>query len=130
MIGPDGLPFDPHPHPRLYGTFPRVLGKYVREESILAMPQAVHKMTGLPASIFGLGARGRIAAGYHADLVVFDPDTVNDAATFDQPVQPASGIERVLVNGAIAFENGQTTDNRRGRYIGHDRPEPPIEESS
>jgi N-acyl-D-aspartate/D-glutamate deacylase len=130
MIGSDGLPLDPHPHPRLYGSFPRVLGKYVRDESILSLPQAVHKMTGLPASIFGLGARGRIAAGYHADLVVFDPDTVNDAATFDHPVQPAVGIELVLVNGAIAFEDGQTTDKRRGRYIGHSRQEPPSKESS
>jgi N-acyl-D-amino-acid deacylase len=130
MIGSDGLPFDPHPHPRLYGTFPRVLGKYAREESLLSLPQAVHKMTGLPASIFGLSARGRIAVGYHADLVVFDPNTVSDAATFDQPIQPAIGIELVLVNGAIAFENGQTTNNRRGRYIGHSRQEPPIKESS
>ncbi len=129
MIGSDGLPLDPHPHPRLFGTFPRVLGKYARDEAIFSMPEAIHKMTGLPASIYGLPSRGRIEVGHHADLVVFDPDTINDAATFDQPIQPAIGIECVMVNGAIAFENGQTTHTRRGRYVGRDRLVPPTKDS-
>jgi len=119
MIGSDGLPLDPHPHPRLYGTFPRVLGRYVREESLLSLPQAVHKMTAMPASVFGFRDRGMLKAGYHADLVIFDPGTINDSATFDQPIQQAWGIDLVLVNGAVAWAQGQVTGSRRGRYIGH-----------
>jgi len=117
MIGSDGLPLDPHPHPRLYGTFPRVLGRYVREESLLTLPEAVHKMTGLPASVFGLANRGKIRPNYFADMIVFDAATINDVATFEDPIQQSVGIDCVLVNGVVAFTNGRSTGARNGRYI-------------
>ena len=119
MVGSDGLPCDPHPHPRLFGTFPRVLGKYCREESLFPLHTAVHKMTGLPASVFKLQDRGIIKAGYFADLVVFDPEEIRDVATFQSPMQPAAGIQCVVVNGTISYRHGQPTANRAGRYIGH-----------
>jgi N-acyl-D-amino-acid deacylase len=102
MIGSDGLPFDPRPHPRLWGTFPRVLGHYARDEGVLSLELAVHKMTGLPAHIFGLQDRGVIAPGYHADLVLFDPAAIADIATPDDPTALAIGIVQVWVNGASA----------------------------
>jgi N-acyl-D-aspartate/D-glutamate deacylase len=117
MIGSDGLPSDPHPHPRLYGTFPRVLGRYCREESLLPLAEAVHKMTGLPAETFGLAGRGRVAPGCFADLVVFDPHTVADTATFDDPHRVSTGIERVVVNGRVAYYNGQSVGPRSGRFL-------------
>jgi N-acyl-D-amino-acid deacylase len=117
MIGSDGLPSDPHPHPRLYGTFPRVLGRYCREESLFPLEQAVRKMTGLPAETFGLAGRGRVAAGCFADLVVFDPQTVADTATFEDPHRVSAGIERVVVNGRVAYYNGQPTGSRSGRFL-------------
>lgn len=121
MIGSDGLPCDPHPHPRLYGTFPRVLGKYAREESLFSLHTAVHKMTGLPASVFNLHDRGLLKAGYFADLVVFDPNEIRDIATFQTPIQQAAGIEYVIVNGTVTFRQGQPTGERAGRYVGHRR---------
>ena len=117
MIGSDGLPSDPHPHPRLYGTFPRVLGRYCREESLFPLEQAVHKMTGLPAETFGLAGRGRVAPGCFADLVVFDPRTVADTATFEDPHRVSAGIERVVVNGRVAYYNGQPSGPRSGRFL-------------
>ena len=99
MVGSDGLPHDQHPHPRLWGTFPRVLGHYCREIGLFPLEEAVRRMTGLPAKRFGLTNRGRIAPGAYADLCVFDPATVIDKATFEQPVTPAAGIAYVLVNG-------------------------------
>lgn len=118
MIGSDGLPCDPHPHPRLFGTFPRLLGKYSREEELFPLQEAIHKMTGLPASVFNLNDRGVLKSGYFADLVVFDPHEIRDAATFESPIQKSSGIDLVLVNGAITFRQGQLTENRAGRYVG------------
>ena len=117
MIGSDGLPNDPLPHPRLWGTFPRVLGKYCRDEKLLSLAQAVHKMTGLPAARFGFADRGLIRDGYLADLVLFDPRTIRDTATFDNPVCPAEGIERVWVNGVLSYRNGTPTGQRGGRFI-------------
>jgi N-acyl-D-aspartate/D-glutamate deacylase len=117
MIGSDGLPSDPHPHPRLYGTFPRVLGRYCREESLFSLEQAIRKMTGLPAETFGLAGRGRVAPGCFADLVVFDPETVADRATFDAPHRLSAGIERVVVNGRVAYYNGEPTGPRSGRFL-------------
>ncbi len=117
MIGSDGLPNDPRPHPRLWGTFPRVLGHYCREEGIFPLAQAVHKMTGLPAQRFGLSGRGRIYEGAHADLVLFDPATVKDTATFTDPAQPAEGIAAVWVNGVLSYQNGQATGERGGRFV-------------
>lgn len=117
MIGSDGLPEDQHPHPRLWGTFPRVLGRYVREQNVLALEEAVHRMTGLSASQFNLKGRGQIKVGNYADLCIFDPQTVIDTATFENPTQPAVGIHYVLVNGQLALENGLLTKARAGRVL-------------
>jgi N-acyl-D-aspartate/D-glutamate deacylase len=117
MIGSDGLPNDPRPHPRLWGTFPRVLGHYCREQGIFPLAQAIHKMTGLPAERFGLAGRGRIDEGCHADLVLFDPQTIRDTATFSNPVSPAEGIDAVWVNGVLSYENGDATGQRAGRFL-------------
>jgi N-acyl-D-amino-acid deacylase len=119
MIGSDGLPGDPHPHPRLYGTFARVLGKLARDESLFSLSQAIRKMTELPATTFQLHQRGKIKAGYFADLVVFDPATINDTATFENPIQLATGIFQVVVNGRIAFEEGHLSKQRSGCYLDH-----------
>lgn len=119
MIGSDGIPGSEKPHPRLWGTFPRVLGRYAREEALLSLAQAVHKMTGLSAVQFGLADRGRLAEGCKADVVVFDPETVIDRATYDDPEQPAAGISHVLVNGAVALEDGAQTAARAGAFLHH-----------
>lgn len=106
MIGSDGLPHDGRPHPRLWGSFPRVLGHYSRDKGLMTLEMAVHKMTGLPAKRFGLKRRGILAVGHAADLVVFDPLRIRDAATYESPQAPATGIELVLVNGQVAFHRG------------------------
>ena len=117
MIGSDGLPNDPLPHPRLWGTFPRVLGRYCRELKLFPLGEAVRKMTSLPAQRFGLVRRGRIREGYYADLVLFDPDTVRDVATFDDPVRESIGIEAVWVNGALSYRGQTATGQRTGRFL-------------
>jgi N-acyl-D-amino-acid deacylase len=118
MIGSDGLPHDKHPHPRLWGTFPRVLGHYARDVGLFSLEEAVRKMTALPAERFKLKDRGRITPGAYADLVLFDPATVIDAATFEQPIAPAKGIELLLVNGAVAYAaNRARATKRSGRFI-------------
>jgi N-acyl-D-aspartate/D-glutamate deacylase len=117
MIGSDGLPNDPRPHPRLWGTFPRVLGRYSREEKMLSLPEAVHKMTGMPAQRFGLAKRGLIRQGYYADLVLFDPDQIIDTATFSDPVSPSKGIARIWVNGVLSYTDQGATGKRNGRFL-------------
>ena len=117
MIGSDGLPHDVHPHPRLWGTFPRVLGHYARDVGLFSLEQAVHKMTGLSARNFGLQDRGLIAPGAFADLTAFDPKTVRDAASFDSPTTPAEGIEMVMVNGRFVWREGCATGERPGRVL-------------
>ncbi len=117
MIGSDGLPHDAHPHPRLWGTFPRVLGHYAREVGLFSLEEAVRKMTSLTARQFGLKDRGVLREGAYADLVLFDPDTVLDRATFEDPKQPAAGIEAVWVNGRSVWEAGAHTGNRPGRAL-------------
>lgn len=117
MIGSDGLPNDSFPHPRLWGTFPRVLGRYSREAKLFSMAEAVRKMTSLPAQRFGLTGRGWIKPGYSADLVLFDPETVNDTATFDDPIRAAAGIEAVWVNGVLSYRNQASTGHRAGRFL-------------
>jgi N-acyl-D-aspartate/D-glutamate deacylase len=117
MIGSDGLPNDPLPHPRLWGTFPRVLGIYSRELRLFPLGDAVRKMTSLPAQRFGLLRRGWIREGYHADLVLFDPKTVRDVATFDDPVQLSMGIEAVWVNGTVSFRGQAPSGQRTGRFL-------------
>jgi N-acyl-D-aspartate/D-glutamate deacylase len=118
MIGSDGIPaLGGKPHPRLYGTFPRVLGRYARDERILPLAEAIHRMTGLPAAKFRLQGRGRVAEGAFADLVVFDPATIRDAATFEDPHRPAEGIPWVLVNGTAVVRDGAPTGARPGRPL-------------
>jgi len=104
-------------HPRNYGTFPRVLGKYVREESLMSLTDAVKKMTSMPARQFHLAGRGVLKEGAVADITVFDPDTVADRATFEDCHQYPVGIQYVLVNGGLAVSDGETTDDCLGRVI-------------
>lgn len=117
MIGSDGLPHDPVPHPRLWGTFPRVLGHYSRDVGLFPLELAVHKMTGLTARHFGLQQRGVLAEGHYADLTVFDPDRIIDTATFERPVAQARGIDCVFVNGEMAWRDGRSTGARAGKVI-------------
>jgi N-acyl-D-amino-acid deacylase len=117
MIGSDGLPHDSHPHPRLWGAFPRVLGHYSRDKKLFTLAEAVRRMTTLSADHFGLKQRGRIALNCWADLVVFDPATISDQATFASPKQAATGIHWVLVNGAIALADGEVSTVKTGRFL-------------
>jgi N-acyl-D-amino-acid deacylase len=118
MIGSDGLPHDSFPHPRLWGTFPRVLGHYARDLGLFSMEAAVHKMTGHTAEVFGLPDRGVIRAGACADIVLFDPETVCDAATFADPTRPARGILETWINGRSAYVAGTgATPARAGRLL-------------
>lgn len=104
-------------HPRGYGSFPRVLGHYVRELGILSLPEAIHKMTGLTADTHGIDDRGLIKVGHYADFVVFDPQTITDHATMDNPTALSSGINKVWVNGLLAFDNGEPTRVYAGQII-------------
>lgn len=117
MIGSDGLPHDAHPHPRLWGAFPRVLGHYCRDEGLFTLAEAVRRMTSLSADSFGLKRRGRIAPGLAADLVLFDPATIADRASYAEPRQPAAGIRAVWVAGACALRDARATGERRGRAL-------------
>ena len=105
------------PHPRSYGTFPRVLGYYVREQGVLALEEAIRKMSGLPAQKLRWTDRGTIRRGYRADLVVLDPDTVVDRATFQEPHQYPIGIDHVLVNGELVISEGIHTRARPGKRV-------------
>jgi N-acyl-D-amino-acid deacylase len=123
MIGSDGLPHDAFPHPRLWGTFPRVLGHYARDVGLFSLETAVHKMTGRTAGVFGLVDRGVLRAGAFADLVLFDPAAVRDAASFEAPTTPAEGILETWVNGQSAYVAGQgATAARAGRVVTRGRP--------
>jgi N-acyl-D-amino-acid deacylase len=117
VIGSDGLPNDPNPHPRLWGAFPRVLGHYARDVGLFALAEAVHRMTALPARKFGLDDRGVVHEGFAADLVLFDPATVRDVATFDDPKRPADGIHAVWVNGVLTSRGQTPTGERGGRFL-------------
>ncbi|ANF56651.1 N-acyl-D-amino-acid deacylase family protein [Halotalea alkalilenta] len=116
MVGSDGLPNDPHPHPRLWGTFPRVIAHYCRDRKLFELPEAIRKMTSLPATRFGLEGRGRVETGAFADLVLFDLDMLEDIADFAHPVAAARGIDWVIVNGQIAYHQGRV-DSRAGRLL-------------
>ena len=102
------------PHPAAYGSFPRVLGRYVRDESLLSLPEAIRRMTSLPADTIGLEGRGRLQKGAWADIVVFDPNVVRDEATLDEPRRHARGIDAVFVNGTLTYERGQLTGELAG----------------
>lgn len=122
-IGSDGAAVDPsmafmgRPHPRFYGTFPRVLGVYVREKGVLTLPDAVRKMTSLPAAIMGLQDRGLLRPGMAADLTIFDPKTITDRATFEDPSQYPAGIPYVIVNGVVVIDQGQHSGAKPGRVL-------------
>ncbi|HXJ83464.1 MAG TPA: D-aminoacylase [Candidatus Methylomirabilis sp.] len=118
MIGSDGVPAaGSKPHPRLYGCFPRVLGHYVRDERILDLPTAIHRMTGMPAAKFRLADRGAVRPGAFADLVVFDPARIRDTATYDDPRRFPEGIRAVYVNGVAVAQDGAHTGARPGRAV-------------
>jgi len=122
MIGSDGLPHDDSPHPRLWGTFPRVLGHYARDLGLFSLETAIHKMTGRTAAVFGMVDRGVIRVGAFADLVLFDPATVRDTATYQQPTQPAEGILETWINGQSAYVAGKgATAARAGRLVTRNR---------
>jgi len=116
MVCTDGL-LGGRPHPRVYGSFPRVLGHYVRNEKVLNLAQAVRKMTSFPAQRLGLTRRGLLREGYYADVTVFNPDTVIDRATYAEPRQFPVGIEHVIVNGVPVVSAGQTTGKVAGRVL-------------
>ncbi|MFB6160719.1 MAG: amidohydrolase family protein [Haloferacaceae archaeon] len=116
MIGTDGL-FGGRPHPRVYGTFPRVLGRYVRDENVLSLPEAVRKMTSLPARTMGLSRKGLLREGMDADVVVFDPVAVADRATYDAPTRPPVGISHVFVDGEAVVDDGDPTAATPGAVI-------------
>lgn len=118
MIGSDGLPSTTgKPHPRLYGTFPRVLGHYAREEGVYSIEEGVRRMTSLPATTFGLAERGELRSGYWADLVVFDPATIIDTATYDDPRHYPPGVSHVIVNGQVVVENGVVESVPAGQVL-------------
>ncbi len=120
MIGSDGLPHDTHPHPRLWGTFPRVLGHYAREIGLFPVEEAIRRMTSLPAKRLGLRDRGVLRAGAFADIVVFDPKTVIDRASFANPTLPGAGIDAVFVNGSAVWKAGAPTGARPGSFLSRD----------
>ncbi len=124
MIGSDGTAREPegilgegHPHPRSYGTFPRFLGHYVRERKVMPLEEAIRRTSWLPAQKFGLRQRGKIEPGFYADLVLFDPQTISDRATYADPQRYPVGIELVVVNGTVVVRNGRHTDARPGLVL-------------
>jgi N-acyl-D-amino-acid deacylase len=117
MIGSDGLPHDAAPHPRLWGTFPRVLGHYARGLGLFPLETAVYKMTGLTARTFGLKDRGVLRTGMCADITIFDAAQVDEAGTFARPIQPAKGIDSVIVNGTVVWRDGKPTGARPGQVL-------------
>ena len=117
MVGSDGLPNDKHPHPRLWGTFPRVIARYSREKGLFGLEEAIRKMTSLPASRFRLVGRGVVREGSYADLVLFDPDAIADTATYERPCRPAVGIAAVWVNGKLTYKPGGGAAGRAGRLL-------------
>jgi dihydroorotase/N-acyl-D-amino-acid deacylase len=114
---PDGLLGKEHPHPRAYGTFPRILRKYVREEKKLTLEDAIRKFTALPAQRMRLADRGVLKAGMWADVVVFDPETIRDVATFENPNQLSEGMRFVLVNGVPVIDEGKMTNALPGKVL-------------
>ena len=125
MVASDGsalapygkLAADYYPHPRNYGCFPRVLGDFVRKKKLVRLEEAVRKMTSLPAARFGLEKRGLLKPGWRADLTIFDPQTVADRATFEQPREYPAGIAYVLVNGAMVVDRTGHTGKRPGKVL-------------
>jgi N-acyl-D-amino-acid deacylase len=116
-LAPEGVFLDYQPHPRAYGSFARLLGKYVRDEGVISLREAIRRLTGLPADVLRLDRRGRLAEGYFADVVVFDPATIRDNATFAAPHQYATGVAHVFVNGVPVLRDGEHTGATPGRVV-------------
>ncbi len=116
-MAPEGVFLKSSTHPRAFGNFARLLGKYVRDEKIISLEEAVYKLSGLPATNLKLQKRGLLKAGYFADVVVFDPNEIQDLATFENPMQYATGVEQVFVNGAQVLENGGPTGAMPGKFV-------------
>ena len=117
MVGSDSIPLGKYPHPRAYGTFPRIIGRFQRKYQTMPLEQTIQRITENPAKRFKLKGRGLIKEGYFADLVLFDHLTVTDNATYDDPRQLPTGIEYVLVNGTVAIKNGVYQNSTTGRTI-------------
>ena len=113
----EGVFLETNPHPRAYGNFSRLLGKYVREEKLITLQEAIRRMTSLPALNIGITNRGELTEGFYADVVVFDPDRVTDNATFEEPHQYATGVWQVFVNGEQVLRNGRHTGATPGRVV-------------
>jgi dihydroorotase/N-acyl-D-amino-acid deacylase len=120
MIASDGRLVEPgigHPHPRWYGTFPRVLGRYVREKNTISLSKAIYKMTKLPATTLGISDRGQLIEGMKADITIFNPTTIADMATFEDPHQYSIGINYVIINGKLSIDNGVFTNLKAGKIL-------------
>ena len=120
-LAPEGVFLKSNPHPRAYGTFARLLGKYVREEQVITLPEAIRRLTSFPADNLGIAERGRLEVGYFADIAVFDPTTIRDHATFAEPHRYATGVHHVLVNGVPVLLNGEHTGATPGRFVRRSR---------
>ena len=116
-MAPEGVFLKSSAHPRTYGNFARFLGKYVREEKVATLPEAIHRLSGLPASNLGLDHRGLLQPGMYADVVVFDPAAIADKATYEKPHQYAVGMRHVLVNGVPVLKDGEHTGAKPGRAL-------------
>ena len=115
------LPGESVPHPRSYGTFARKIGRFAIEDKVISLEQAIRSASGLPADILRLPRRGYIKVGYHADLVVFDPKTFRDKATFDKPHQYSTGVQYLFINGRLAIDQGRSTAILAGRVLRHNQ---------
>jgi N-acyl-D-amino-acid deacylase len=116
-LAPEGVFLRSQPHPRAYGTFARVLGRYVRDEGLVSLEEAIRRMTSLPADNLRIERRGRLMAGNFADVVVFDPSAIRDHATFEAPHRYATGVEHVFVNGVHTICDGEHTGALGGRFV-------------
>ena len=114
---PEGVFLQSNPHPRAYGNFARLLGKYVRDEKVIPLEEAVRRLTSFPASNLGIKQRGLLKKGYFADVVIFDPETIQDHATFEKPHQYATGVIHVFVNGTQVLKDGEHTGAKPGRVV-------------
>jgi N-acyl-D-amino-acid deacylase len=116
-LAPEGAFLKANPHPRAYGTFARLLGKYVRDEKVIRLGEAIRRLTTLPAEILKLKDRGSLKQGYYADVVVFDPATIQDHATYEKPHQYSTGVQQVFVNGVQVLKNGKHTGAKPGKVV-------------
>jgi N-acyl-D-amino-acid deacylase len=121
MASSDGILLGVRPHPRAWGAFARYLARYVRELGVLTLEECIRKLTSLPAARLGLSDRGRVSPGHYADLVIFDPATVQDTATYENPRSHPLGIPYVIVNGVVVKDSGQQTGATPGRALRHGR---------